>query len=89
MPDVLVVGTALWHVLHIHDADAYGHQLVLLRDLKLAMLPGVPAFFLAPSEVCLARSGAHMFRSAMQQRAHFSPLTNVSVCTWSGCGRQS
>ena len=51
MPDVLVVGTALWHVLHVHNAAAYERQLALLRKLKLAMLPSIPAFFLAPSQV--------------------------------------
>ena len=51
MPDALVVGTALWHVLHVHDATAYERQLTLLRRIKLVMLPSVPAFFLAPSEV--------------------------------------
>ena len=54
MPDVLVVGTALWHVLHVHDVDAYELQLAMLREAKLAMLAGSPAFFLAPSQVCLA-----------------------------------
>jgi len=56
LPDVLVVGTALWHVLHVHDAAAYERQLALLRRLKLAMLPSTPAFFLAPSEVCDSRA---------------------------------
>lgn len=52
LPDVLVIGTALWHVLHVHDAAAYELQLTLLRRLKLDLLPSTPAFFLAPSEVC-------------------------------------
>jgi hypothetical protein len=68
MPDVMIVGTALWHLLHIHDADAYERQLELLRDMKLAMLPDVPAFFLAPSEVCLNVHEAHVC-SAVHQSA--------------------
>ena len=66
MPDVLVVGTALWHVLHVHNADAFENQLVLLRNLKTSLLPSVPAFFLAPSQVCRLRA-QYLWRSHIEQ----------------------
>ncbi|XP_049384602.1 protein ALTERED XYLOGLUCAN 9-like [Solanum stenotomum] len=43
-PDVFVIGTGLWDMLHINNATDYGVSLKLLRDLVVLLLP-VPSDF--------------------------------------------
>ncbi|XP_012568491.1 protein ALTERED XYLOGLUCAN 9 [Cicer arietinum] len=43
-PDVLVMGSGLWHMLHITNASDYGVLLRLLRNSVTSMLPVPPKF---------------------------------------------
>lgn len=38
-PDVLVMGSGLWHLLHVNNASDYGSHLQLLRNSVLSVLP--------------------------------------------------
>ncbi|KAK6944149.1 hypothetical protein RJ641_025251 [Dillenia turbinata] len=41
-PDVLVMGSGLWHMLHVTDASDYGHSVRLLKNSVLSFLPVSP-----------------------------------------------
>ncbi|KAL5743603.1 hypothetical protein ACOSP7_026470 [Xanthoceras sorbifolium] len=41
-PDVLVVGSGLWHMLHINNASDYGVHLQLLKNSVVSLLPFSP-----------------------------------------------
>lgn len=43
-PDVLVMGSGLWHMLHITNASDYGDLLGLLKNSVTSMLPVSPKF---------------------------------------------
>ncbi|PNY14433.1 hypothetical protein L195_g011114 [Trifolium pratense] len=43
-PDVLVMGSGLWHMLHVTNASDYGALLRLLRNSVTSMLPVSPKF---------------------------------------------
>ncbi|KAK7276180.1 hypothetical protein RIF29_17315 [Crotalaria pallida] len=38
-PDILVMGSGLWHMLHINNASDYGESLRLLRSSLMSLLP--------------------------------------------------
>ncbi|XP_010263129.1 PREDICTED: uncharacterized protein LOC104601483 [Nelumbo nucifera] len=61
-PDVLVMGSGLWHMLHITDAMDYGVSLRLMRRSLVSLLPISPDFGMdGPVTGSISIRSPHMF----------------------------
>ncbi|KAH7557075.1 hypothetical protein JRO89_XS11G0042100 [Xanthoceras sorbifolium] len=61
-PDVLVMGSGLWHMLHVNNASDYGARLLVLKNSVVSLLPISPELVTnGPVTRCLSNRSPHLF----------------------------